>query len=60
MVSFARARTRSLLSRLWPMKAKPLNNQTVELHKSRNLIEDIEEQNKFFLEASKNGGMWFS
>ena len=60
MVSFARARTRSLLSRLWPMTAKPLNNQTDVLRKSKNLIEDIEEQNKCFLEASKNGGMWFS
>ena len=60
MVSFARARTRSWLSRLWPMKAKPLNYQTDELRKSKNLIEDIEEQNKCFLEASKNGGMWFS
>ena len=61
MVSFARARTRSLLSRLWPMTAKPLNNyETVKLHKSENLIEDIEEQNKCFLEASKNGGIWFS
>ena len=60
MVSFARARTRSLLSRLWPMTAKPVNNQTVELHKSKKLIEDIEAQNKCFLEASKNGGMWFS
>ena len=59
MVSFARARTRSLLSRLWPMAAKHLNNQQIELHKSKNL-EDIEEQNKCFLEASKNGGMWFS
>ena len=60
MVSFARARTRSLLSRLWPMTAKPLNNQNLGLHNSENLIEDIEEQNKCFLEASKNGGMWFS
>ena len=60
MVSFARARTKSLLSRLWPMTAEPLNNQKVELHKSENLIEDIKEQNKCFLEASKNGGMWFS
>ncbi len=60
MVSFARARTRSLLSRLWPMKEKPLNNQKVELHKSENLIEAIEEGNKCFLEACKNGGMWFS
>ena len=60
MVSFARARTRSLLSKLWPMTAKPINNQKVELHKSKDLIEDIEKQNKCFLEASKNGGMWFS
>ena len=60
MVSFARARTRSLLSRLWPVKEKTLNNQTVESHKSKKLIEDIAEQNKCFLETSKNGGMWFS
>ena len=60
MVSFARARTRSLLSRLWPITEKTLNNQTDELRESKNLIEDIEEQNKCFLEASKNGGMWLS
>ncbi len=60
MVSFARARTRSLLSRLWPIKAQPLNNQKNELHKSENLVESIKEQNKCFLEASKDGGMWFS
>ncbi len=42
------------------MTAKPHNSQKVELHKSENLIEAIEEQNKCFLEASKNGGMWFS
>ena len=59
MVSFARARTRSLLSRLWPMTAKPVNNKTVEL-KSKELIDDIAETNKCFLEASKNGGIWFS
>ena len=60
MVSFARARTRSLLSKLWPVTEKNLNNQTIESHKSKELIEDIAEQNKCFLEASKNGGMWFS
>jgi len=60
MVSFARARTRSLLSRLWPVTEKALKNQTVELQKSKKLIEDIAEQNKCFLEASKNGGIWFS
>ena len=60
MVSFARARTRSLLSKLWPMTAKLINNQKVEFNKSKDLIEDIEEQDKCFFEASKNGGMWFS
>ena len=60
MVSFARARTKSLLSKLWPMTEKRLNNHSVELHESNTLIDDIEKQNKCFLEASKNGGMWFS
>ena len=57
MVSFARARTRSWLSRLWPDTVHSINQETVELDKS---IENIEEQNKCFLEAIKNGGMWFS
>ena len=60
MVSFARARTRSLLSRLWPVAEKNLKDQTVESQRSRKLSEDIAEQKKCFLEASKNGGMWFS
>ena len=60
MVSFARARTRSLLSKLWPVAEKSLNNHSVELRESNKLIDDIEKQNKCFLEASKNGGMWFS
>ena len=60
MVSFARARTRSLLSRLWPVTGNPINNKAIESNKSKKQIEDIAEQNKCFLEASKNGGMWFS
>ncbi|AIQ97358.1 hypothetical protein EW15_1266 [Prochlorococcus sp. MIT 0801] len=60
MVSFARARTRSLLSRLWPVTEKPIKNKEIELNKSKKLITDIAEQNKCFLEASKNGGLWFS
>ena len=60
MVSFARARTRSLLSRLWPVTGNPINNQAIESNKSKKQIKDIAEQNKCFLEASKNGGMWFS
>ena len=60
MVSFARARTRSWLSRLWPVTVQPFKNETVELDKSKELIENIAEQNKCFLETSKNDGMWFS
>ncbi len=60
MVSFARARTRSWISRLWPVTVQPINNKTFELDKSKELIEKQQEQNKCFLETSKNGGMWFS
>ena len=60
MVSFARARTRSWLSRLWPMKVQSINFDKVDLDYSRELIEKQQKQNNCFLEASKNGGMWFS
>ena len=57
MVSFAKARTRSLLSRLWPMKVQSINFDKVDLDESRELID---KQNNCLLEASKNGGIWFS
>ena len=60
MVSFARARTRSWLSKLWPVTVQSNKNETVEMDMSKKLIENQQEQNKSFLEASKNGGMWFS
>ena len=60
MVSFARARTRSLISRLWPLTVQPVKNEKVAMEMSKELIEKQQEQNKFFLDASKNGGMWFS
>ena len=60
MVSFARARTKSLLLRLWPVIKKNLSTQSVEMQKSNKLIKDIDQQNKCFIEASKNGGMWFT
>ena len=60
MVSFARARTKSLLSRLWPMKVLLLTNNVTELEKSKELIIKQTEQDKRFIEASKNGGIWFS
>ena len=60
MVSFARARTRSWFSRLWPVTVQPNKNETVAMDLSNEVIENHQEQNKCFLEASKNGGMWFS
>ena len=60
MVSFARARTKSWLSRLWPMKVKSINFDKVDLDDSRELLDKQQKQNNCFLEASKNGGMWFS
>ena len=60
MVSFARARTRSWLSRLWTVTVQPIKAETVVMDMSKELIEKQQEQNKCFLEASKNGGMWFS
>ena len=60
MVSFARARTRSWLSKLWPQIVQHLKNETGELDNSKEIIDKQHEQNKCFLEVSKNGGMWFS
>ena len=60
MVSFARARTKSWLSRLWTVTVQPIKNETVAMALSKELIEKQQEENKCFLEASKNGGMWFS
>ena len=60
MVSFARARTKSWLSRLWPVTVQSNKNEAVAMDIPKKLIENQQEQNKFFLEACKNGGMWFS
>ena len=60
MVSFARARTRSWLSRLWPLMVQPIKTQKVVMDMSKELIEKQQEQNKCFLEASKNVGICFS
>ena len=62
MVSFARARTRSLLSMLWPIKSQLITNtnETDVLEKSKELIKKQKIQDNYFLEASKNGGIWFS
>jgi len=60
MVAYARARTRSWISILWPETVETIKSETTDLAKSKELIEKHQEQRKNFLEASKNGGMWFS
>ena len=60
MVAYARARTRSWISILWPETVKPIKRDTTDLAKSKELVERHQEQRRNFLEASKNGGMWFS
>ena len=60
MVSFARARTRSWISRLWPVTVQTVKNEIVAMDMSKELIHKQQEQNKSFLEASKYGGIWFS
>tara|TARA_B100000965_G_C19476024_1_gene706288 strand:- start:402 stop:578 length:177 start_codon:yes stop_codon:yes gene_type:complete len=58
MVSFARARTKSWLSKLWPATVEQKNNETDESAKSNKLSH--KEQNEYFMELIKNGGVWFS
>ena len=60
MVSFARSRTKSWLSKLWPVTDQPHNPEKVVRKMSKDVIENQNEQNKSFFAAIKNGGMWFS
>ena len=60
MVAYARARTRSWISILWPETVQSIKSDTTDLAKSKELAEKHEEQRKNFIEGSKNGGMWFS
>ena len=60
MVSFARARTRAWLTKIWPLTDQFIKNDTTQLDNSKEPNEKQLEQNKFFLDASRNGGIWFS
>jgi len=60
MVSFARVRTKSLISKLWRMKVPLITNNVTELQKSKEIIIKQNEQDKSFIEAIKNCGIWFS
>ena len=61
MVSFARARTRSWISKLWPLTVeKKINNETFVLDRSNELMNKQQSEKEIFLETIKNGGIWFS
>ena len=60
MVAYARARTKSWLSILWATTDETIKRETVDLLKDQELLKKHAEQKKSFLDASKNGGIWFS
>ena len=60
MVAFARARTKSWLSKLWPVTVQKNNFETTALINSQDVFREQEKQKVKFLEATKNGGIWFS
>ncbi len=60
MVSFARARTRSLISKLWPLTVEKINKETFALDRSKELMNKQQSEKIKFFEAIKNGGIWFS
>ena len=60
MVSFARTRAKTWLTRLWPVTVKTKGNETLDMDISKELIKTQQDQNNCFLEAIKNGGLWFS
>tara|TARA_B100000700_G_C14331004_1_gene528197 strand:- start:149 stop:331 length:183 start_codon:yes stop_codon:yes gene_type:complete len=60
MVSFARARARSLLSRLWNVSFQTIEKDKADLGNSKEQLEKHKQQNTCFFEASKNGGLWLS
>ena len=61
MVSFARVRTRSWISKLWPLTVeKKINNETFALDSSNELMNKQQSEKEIFLETIKNGGIWFS
>ena len=60
MGSFARARTRSWISKLWPLTAEKINKETFALERSKELRNKQKSEKNNYLEAIKNGGIWFS
>ena len=60
MAAYARARTRSWLSKIWLGVAKDTPDESSPVQQLTQIEEKHNEQKKRFIEASKNGGVWFS
>ncbi|KGG16173.1 MULTISPECIES: hypothetical protein [unclassified Prochlorococcus] len=60
MVAFARARTRSLLSKLWPMIVPERIPDKLNQPDSEQFNESRIDQKESFFNAIKDGGIWFS
>ena len=61
MSTFARAITRSWVSRLWTTSPELTNKDNLEIETQANQVNTkLVEQNRRFLDASKDGGIWFS
>ena len=57
MVAFARARTKSWLSRLWSMPIQQITTNKVPLEKSMELLDRQAEQNKRGQDLSRNASI---
>ncbi len=58
MVAFAIRTTRSWLTKLWPEKNKLI--ETKKNHNNQFKLEESSDQSSKFLNAIKDGGIWFS
>ncbi|KGG14465.1 putative protein family PM-5 [Prochlorococcus marinus str. SS51] len=60
MAAFARTRTRSLLSKLWPLSIQVIQSRKVDMPQLKGLLDSQFQKKQQFLKAIKNGGIWFS
>ena len=60
MAAYARARTRSWLSRIWFGVPKDTHNESSRVEHLSEIEEKHNEQKRRFIEAARNGGVWFS
>ena len=60
MVAFARARTKSLFSKLFPQAISKTYMRTNETNEKKDNLIQKEKNSNYFLEAIKTGGIWLS